>query len=170
VRRLATYLKEPWSEAQFCGKLPRREPWPCLQQHPEWRGLHIEILLRYIPSSRRPITQGSRLVSRNPMAQHVFVGARNCRVLLRGIIAAKRTRFSDDGVVLRGRPLRSKTLIMGVPIGDRDQVHLRYNFPILASTGHAAVFMNDDRPIVIPAERNFIPASTNPVQSFFFSR
>ena len=41
-------------------------------------------------------------------------------LLLGGIIAAQRTRFGDDGVVFRSRPLRRQTLVMSYPIRYRN--------------------------------------------------
>jgi hypothetical protein len=56
------------------------------------------------------------------------------------------------------------------PIGNRDQIYLWYYFAVQASAGHQAVFTNNDRPIVIAAQGDFVPATGNPVQGLLFSR
>jgi hypothetical protein len=56
------------------------------------------------------------------------------------------------------------------PIGNWDQIYLWYHFAVQASAGHLAVFTNNDRPIVIAAQGDFVPATSDPVQGLLFSR
>jgi len=56
------------------------------------------------------------------------------------------------------------------PIGNWDQIYLRYRFAVQASAGHQAVFTNNDRPIVIAAQGDFVPAASDPVQGLLFLR